>query len=116
MQITAYAPQIIKTHQKITKVIDGDGLCVIDMFGKNEIEIRFLGIDAPEIKRSKKLMQDERETHLPSHPVFEVILRNALEQLHRFSSTRTSGQNGVEICKRQIKDRYQNSLLVINFL
>ncbi len=53
MQITAYAPQIIKTHQKITKVIDGDGLCVIDMFGKNEIEIRFLGIDAPEIKRSK---------------------------------------------------------------
>ncbi len=72
MQITAYAPQIIKTHQKITKVVDGDGLYVIDMFGKNEIEIRFLGIDAPEIKRSKKLMQDERETHLPGQLLLEL--------------------------------------------
>lgn len=76
MQITAYAPQIIKTHQKITKVVDGDGLFVVDMFGKNETEIRFLGIDAPEIKRSKKLMQDERETHLPGQLLLELGQRS----------------------------------------
>ena len=72
MQTTAYATQIIKTHQKITKVVDGDGLFVVDMFGNNETEIRFLGIDAPEIKRSKKLMQDERETHLPGQLLLQL--------------------------------------------
>ena len=29
-----------------------------------EFEIRFLGIDAPELKPCRKLTQDERETHL----------------------------------------------------
>lgn len=71
-QITAYAPKIIKTHQRITKVVDGDGLFVVDMFGKNETEIRFLGIDAPEIKRSRKLLQDERETHLPGQLLLQL--------------------------------------------
>lgn len=72
MQNTAYAPNIIKTHLKITKVVDGDGLFAVDMFGKNEIEIRFLGIDAPEIKRSRKLKQDERETHLPGELLMQL--------------------------------------------
>ncbi len=51
MQIKAYGQTIIKTHLKITKVVDGDGLFLIDMFGKNETEIRFLVIDAPEVTR-----------------------------------------------------------------
>ncbi|HUC80838.1 MAG TPA: thermonuclease family protein, partial [Flavisolibacter sp.] len=72
MQNAAYAPNIIKTHFKITKVVDGDGLYAEDMFGHNEIEIRFLGIDAPEIKRSRKLKQDERETHLPGELLMEL--------------------------------------------
>lgn len=70
--MTAYAPQIIKPFQTITKVVDGDGLFVVDMFGKNETEVRFLGIDAPEIRRSKKLKQDERETHLPGELLLEL--------------------------------------------
>ncbi|MBK9959184.1 MAG: hypothetical protein IPP11_11490 [Chitinophagaceae bacterium] len=65
MQYKAYGQAIIKTHLKITKVVDGDGIFVMNIFNKQEEEIRFLGIDAPEIKRSKKLQQDERETHLP---------------------------------------------------
>lgn len=72
MQIKAYGQAIIKTHLKITKVVDGDGLFVVDMFGKNETEIRFLGIDAPEVRRSKKLKQDERETHLPGQLLLEL--------------------------------------------
>ena len=44
-QIRAYGQAIIKTHLKIHKVIDGDGLIVVDMFGKEEEEIRLLGID-----------------------------------------------------------------------
>ncbi len=53
MQIKAYGQAIIKTHLTITKVVDGDGLFVVDMFGKNETEIRFLGIDAPEVRSQK---------------------------------------------------------------
>jgi len=76
MQNAAYAPQIVKAHQKISKVVDGDGLYVVDMFGKSEIEIRFLGIDSPEIHRSKKLMQDERETHLPGELLIQLGLQS----------------------------------------
>ena len=68
----AYGQAIVKTHLRITKVVDGDGLFVADIFGKYEAEIRFLGIDAPEINRSRKLMQDERETHLPGQLLLEL--------------------------------------------
>lgn len=68
----AYKQKYIKTHQIITKVVDGDGLCVVDMFCKNETEIRFLGIDAPEVRRYTKLKQDERETHLPGQLLLEL--------------------------------------------
>ena len=65
MQLKAYGKAYIKTHLKITKVVDGDGLFVANIFNDQEEEVRFLGIDAPEVRRSKKLKQDERETHLP---------------------------------------------------
>lgn len=72
MQNTAYAPQIIKTHQYVKRIVDGDGLIVADMFTGKDTEVRFLGIDAPEIRRSKKLLQDERETHLPGELLLEL--------------------------------------------
>ena len=62
----------LKSHLKITKVVDGDGIFVQDIFSKEEEEIRFLGIDAPEIKRCRKLDQDERETHLPGQLLIEL--------------------------------------------
>lgn len=64
MQIEANENIIIKNHLKIKKVVDGDGLIVENIFNNREFEIRFLGIDAPELKPCKKLAQDERETHL----------------------------------------------------
>ncbi len=57
-------PQIFKTHLKIAKVVDGDGLIVTNLFNKQEEEIRLLGIDAPELSMCGKLNQDERETHI----------------------------------------------------
>ena len=50
----------------LKKVVDGDGLILKNVLNNSEEEIRFLGIDAPESKRCKKLIQDERETHLPA--------------------------------------------------
>lgn len=56
--------QIIKTHLKVAKVMDGDGLIVTNLFNKQEEEIRLLGIDAPELRMCEKLNQDERENHI----------------------------------------------------
>ena len=56
--------QILKTHLKVAKVVDGDGLIVTNLFNKQEEEIRLLGIDAPELRMCGKLDQDERETHI----------------------------------------------------
>lgn len=72
MQLGATFEGFLKSHLKITKVVDGDGIFVQDIFSKEEVEIRFLGIDAPEIKRCKKLDQDERETHLPGQLLIEL--------------------------------------------
>ncbi len=85
----AYKHKLIKTHQKITKIVDGDGLFVVDMFGNNETEIRLLGIDAPEIKRCRKLLQDERETHLPGQLLMELG-QAAKQYLSSIASVNTS--------------------------
>ena len=71
------------SHYKVSKVVDGDGLYCYNIFNKKEIEIRLLGIDAPEIKRCRKLIQDERELHLPGQLLIELGYqsKNYLHQL-----------------------------------
>ena len=64
MKISVNGQQILKTHLKVAKVVDGDGLIVTNLFNKQEEEIRLLGIDAPELRMCGKLDQDERETHI----------------------------------------------------
>jgi micrococcal nuclease len=64
MYISVKEQQILKTHLKVAKVVDGDGLIVTNLFNKQEEEIRLLGIDAPELRMCGKLDQDERETHI----------------------------------------------------
>jgi len=64
--------RIIKTHLILSRVVDGDGIILNNMFNKSEEEIRFLGIDAPELKRCRKLDQDERETHIPGELLMEL--------------------------------------------
>jgi micrococcal nuclease len=56
--------EIILTHLKVLNIVDGDGLIVKNILTNEEFEIRLLGIDAPEIKKCPKLLQDERETHI----------------------------------------------------
>lgn len=53
-----------KAHLKIARVVDGDGLIATNLFNNKEEEIRLLGIDAPELKKCRKLIQDEKVTHL----------------------------------------------------
>ena len=72
MYIDAKEPINVFTHYKVSKVVDGDGIYCYNIFNKKEIEIRLLGIDAPEIKRCRKLKQDERELHLPGQLLIEL--------------------------------------------
>lgn len=64
MQFDVNAQTIIKTHYSIEKVVDGDGLIVRNLISNKREEVRFYGIDAPELSPCKKLKQDELETHL----------------------------------------------------
>ena len=56
----------------VTRIVDGDGLFVSNITTGKEFEIRLLGIDAPEVSNCKKLIQDERETHLPGQLLIEL--------------------------------------------
>jgi micrococcal nuclease len=76
MQNYACESLILKTHFNVVKVVDGDGLIIENLFNKEQEEVRLLGIDAPEIKRCKKLLQDERETHLPGELLIELGYRS----------------------------------------
>ncbi|WP_372772379.1 thermonuclease family protein [Mangrovibacterium sp.] len=64
MQFDVNAQTIIKTHFEIDKIVDGDGLIVRNIISNDKVEVRFYGIDAPELSPCKKLKQDELETHL----------------------------------------------------
>lgn len=72
MQIDVNAQTIIKTNYEIVKVVDGDGIIAKNLISNKEEEIRFYGIDAPELTPCKKLKQDERETHLPGRFLMEL--------------------------------------------
>lgn len=72
MNLSTYDKGQLKTHYRVSRIVDGDGLFVSNDFTGEEIEIRLTGIDAPEIKRCKKLIQDERELHLPGQLLIEL--------------------------------------------
>jgi micrococcal nuclease len=56
----------------VTRIVDGDGICVVNLTSEKELEIRLLGIDAPEVSNCKKLREDERETHMPGGLLLEL--------------------------------------------
>jgi len=89
MQLNAKANIIKKNHLKIIKVVDGDGLIVENIFNNQEFEIRFLGIDAPELKPCRKLTQDERETHLAAQFLMELG-RKSLKYLMEIAPPNTN--------------------------
>ena len=64
MQYNAIAPHLMETHLKVSKVLDGDSLIVVSMFGKVEKEIRLQGLDCPENKLNRKLREVEKKSHL----------------------------------------------------
>lgn len=101
---------LIKTHLTVTKIVDGDGLIVQNMLSQEEEEIRLIGIDAPEIKRLRELLQDEREIHLPG----ELLLQLGI-QSKEFSSLLVPVGTVVTILmeKKKCYDSYGRTLAYV---
>ena len=55
-----------KSHQKVVRFVDGDGIILEDIISKKEYEVRFYGIDAPEMSYCNKIKKDEKELHIPA--------------------------------------------------
>jgi micrococcal nuclease len=66
MHFNANETTIKKNLLKIVKFVDGDGIILEDIISKKEFEVRFLGIDAPEINYCNKIKQDEKELQVPA--------------------------------------------------
>jgi micrococcal nuclease len=66
MHFYANKQTIQKNLLKVEKFVDGDGIIVRDIITQKVIEIRFYGIDAPEIKYCEKIKKDEKELQLPA--------------------------------------------------
>ena len=95
---------------KVLQVVDGDGLIIENIFNKKIIEIRFLGIDTPEIKKCKKLKQDERETHLAAQFLMELG-RKSLKYLLEIAPPNTNITISLE--ENNILDPYGRTLAYV---
>lgn len=62
----ANAPKTSKKLLKIAKFVDGDGIILEEIQSKKQFEVRFLGIDAPELNYCDKIKKDEKELHIPA--------------------------------------------------
>ena len=78
MQYNAKAPYIVETHWQIDEVLDGDSIIICNRFTHLKKEIRLYGLDAPEVKINRKMIEDEQKSSLPA----ELLLQFGLQSLH----------------------------------
>jgi micrococcal nuclease len=76
MQYNAKAPYIVETHWQIEEVLDGDSIIICNRFAKMKKEIRLYGLDAPEVKINRKMIEDEEKSHLPTHLLLQFGLQS----------------------------------------
>ena len=78
MQYNAKAPYIVETHWQIDEVLDGDSIIICNRFTHLKKEIRLYGLDAPEVKLNRKMIEDEQKSSLPA----ELLLQFGLQSFH----------------------------------
>ncbi len=78
MQYNAKAPYIVEIHWQIEEVLDGDSIIICNRFTGMQKEIRLYGLDAPEVKLNRKMIEDEEKSHLPA----QLLLQFGLQSLH----------------------------------
>ena len=78
MQYNAKAPYTVETHWQIDEVLDGDSIIICNRFTQMKKEIRLYGLDAPEVKLNRKMIEDEEKSSLPA----QLLLQFGLQSLH----------------------------------
>ena len=111
MKYEAKEPTFFKSHLKVEKVIDGDGIIVKNIFNKELEEIRLLGIDAPELKPCRKLVRDERETHIAGELLIEL---GRMSQQFLISQIEIGEEVTAEIEVSNQSDKYGRTLAYIH--
>ena len=100
-------PFLTRNFLILSRAVDGDGLILKNILNNSEEEIRFLGIDAPEIKQCRKLIQDERETHMAGQ-LLMMLGRKSLNFLIELIppgtklSVKTESKNNLDIYGRTL--------------
>lgn len=119
MQLSAKQPINVYHHYKVSKIVDGDGVFVYNIFDKKEIEVRLLGVDAPELKDCRKLRQDERELHLPGNLLIELgwmskIFLESILPINSNVSLYTEKNNEIDLFGRTLAYLITSSGVCIN--
>ena len=78
MQYNAKAPFRVEAHWQIEEVLDGDSIIICNRFTQLKKEIRLYGLDAPEVKMNRKMIEDEEKSSLPA----QLLLQFGLMSLH----------------------------------
>jgi micrococcal nuclease len=109
----ANAPKTSKKLLKIAKFVDGDGIILEDILTKKQFEVRFLGIDAPELNYCNKIKRDEKELQTPA----ALLIKLGYLSLN-FLMENVSLNETCELIQEQnnLSDKYGRSLgyLVLN--
>jgi micrococcal nuclease len=92
---------------KVVRFVDGDGIILENIITNKEIEVRFLGIDAPEMSYCNKIKKDEKELHIPA----SLLIKLGYLSLNFLKDQVSLG----EICtliqeKNNLKDKYGRHL------
>lgn len=66
-----------QTSYEVLCVVDGDGFTAVNKISNALFEFRMYGIDAPEIKKCKKLLQDEKMLQMPGQLLMELGNKSA---------------------------------------
>ncbi len=101
---------VLRPHFEIVKILDGDGMIVKNIFTNQEEEVRLLGIDAPEIKKSTKSRRDEIEFHLPVQLLIELGYQSM-----KFLIRKTRNVKSITLIQevKNLSDRYGRTLAYV---
>lgn len=118
MYYNAKEPLLWKSGYEVTNVVDGDGLILFNIHSGSHEEFRLYGIDAPEIKKCRKLVEDERKLHLPGQLLIKLGYQsmNFLKNLAVIGSRCTIAQekNSTDFYNRSLAYVYLENNICIN--
>ena len=97
----------IETHLIIERILDGDSLIVRQEFGQINKEIRLYGLDAPEVRISRKMKEDEAKSHVPASMLLQYGLMSldyvlSILKIGDRITLITENKNSIDFWKRQL--------------